>query len=444
MANFNRRRVLRGILNGGAVTVGLPLLNCFLNGNGNAMASGEQMPLRFGTWFWGCGMNAKVFTPSKFGANFEFPIETAPLRKVGKHINMFSNYNAYRDNAPNLCHYTGWVITKSGSAPENRGNKPGDTIDVLVSKKIGNTTRFPQLTVTSVGDPRDSYSYASGNSNVAEWSPLTFYKRLFGPDYQDPNAPTFTPNPRVMVRKSVLSSVMDQTQALKQVVGAEDKIRLDQYFSGLRELEHQFDLQLTKPKPIAACVPVMAPGADPRQGLSAELVGQRHKLMTDLLVMAAACDQTRVFNMSYCAAFSATTKPGWDKPHHTTTHEEHVDEELGYQPTVSWFTIKAMECMADFVEAFSKIKEGDGTLLDNSLIYASSESSLARIHSNDGIPLFTAGRAGGRIKTGLHIDGKGAPGSKVGFTCLKAMGSDLPSFGTKSNMANSVISEIAV
>ena len=75
-ANFDRRRVLRGILNGGAVTVGLPLLNCFLNGNGNALASGEPMPLRFGTWFWGCGMNAKVFTPSKFGTNFEFPIET--------------------------------------------------------------------------------------------------------------------------------------------------------------------------------------------------------------------------------------------------------------------------------------------------------------------------------------------------------------------------------
>src|SRR5579883_3444049 len=109
MMVVGRRRVLRGLLNGGAVTVGLPLLNCFLNGNGTALASGEPMPVRFGTWFWGCGMNAKVFTPAKFGASWDLPVEIAALKDVKQHLNLFSNFNAFKDTAPNLCHYTAWV-----------------------------------------------------------------------------------------------------------------------------------------------------------------------------------------------------------------------------------------------------------------------------------------------------------------------------------------------
>ncbi len=443
MASLNRRRVLRGMLNGGVVTVALPLLNCFLNGNGNALADGGAMPVRFGTWFWGCGMNARIFNPAKTGTNFEFPEESAPLAKVRKHINMFSNYNGYRDGAPNLCHYTGWVITKTGQAPDGRNDRPASTIDTLVARQIGRTTRFPLLNATATGNAQTSFSYEAGTPNPAEFSPVNFYKRLFGPDFQDPNAATFTPNPRIMARKSVLSGVLDQAKAMMQEVGAEDKQRLDQYFTGLRGLERQFDIQLTKPTPIPSCKPGRDP-KDPQTGMASELVAARHDLMTELMVMAVACDQTRVFNMAYSDAQASTTKVGYEKPHHTTTHEEPVDDKLQYQPVVSWFTLRAMEKMADFIEAFTKIKEGDGTLLDNVLIYCTSESGLARIHSNDGIPLFAAGRAGGRMKTGFHIDGKGASNGKVGFTMLHLMGVNVKSFGTKSNEASSPLGEIVV
>ena len=87
--------------------------------------------------------------------------------------------------------------------------------------------------------------------------------------------------------------------AISVVVGAEDRQRLDQYFSGLRDLERQLDKQLEKPEPRPACVRPPAPPQDPPAGLDVELVATRHKLMTDLLVMAVACDQTRVFNMLF-------------------------------------------------------------------------------------------------------------------------------------------------
>jgi len=430
------------MLNGSAVTIALPLLDCFLNENGTALASGTPIPQRFGTWSWGLGMSEAIFVPKKTGPNFDLPPEIAALAPVQEHLNLFTNFHVFKDAAPNLCHHSGWVILRSGIAPFTAENRPGETIDVTIARKIGNATRFRSLSATATGDVRDSFSYENGNSvNVPEWSPLRFYQRLFGTDFQDPNAEEFTPDPKVMVRKSSLSTVLDETKALNKEIGANDRARLDQYFTGLRDLERRFDLQLKKPDPREACIVTDRP-QDLPSGLDADLVAKRHRIMTDLMLMAIACDQTRVFNMFYASAFSATTKPGYDKPHHTATHEEAVDESLQCQPNVSWYTRRAMEEWAHYVEALANFKEGDGSLLDNSLIYATTDQSFAKIHGIEGIPMFSAGRAGGKIKTGLHIDGGGSPGCRLGYTALRLMGVDVPSWGDKSNNTSSEIGEI--
>ena len=194
MTNFNRRRVLRGMLNGGAVTVALPLLNCFLNSNGTALANGTPLPIRFGTWAWGLGMNKDIFVPKKVGADFDLPEEISMLAPIRQHINLFTSFNGFRDSAPNLCHKTGWIISRSGMAPMNQDDLPGETIDVTIAKKIGGTTRYQTLTATATGDVRDSFSYENVNSvNVADWSPIQFYTKLFGEDFQNPNAAEFKP-----------------------------------------------------------------------------------------------------------------------------------------------------------------------------------------------------------------------------------------------------------
>lgn len=432
------------MLNGGAVTVALPLLNCFLNSNGTALASGAPIPLRFGTWSWGLGMSEEIFVPKKTGANFDLPPEIASLKPIQKHINLFTNYHVFKDAAPNLCHATGWIILRSGIAPMSSSNRPGETIDVTVARKIGNSTRFRILSANATGDVRDSFSYEGGNSiNTPEWSPLRFYQRLFGEDFQHPNASEFKPDPRVMIRKSVLSGVLEESNALSKKIGTEDRARLDQYMTGLRDLERRFDLQLSKPDPREACVVAPKP-EDMESGLDADMVQKRHRLMTDLMLSAVACDQTRVFNMFYAAAFSATTKPGYDKPHHTATHEEAVVESEKCQPNVSWYTRRAMQEWAYYVEAMSKIKEGDGTMLDNVLVYALTDQSFAKTHAIEGIPMFTAGTAQGRVKTGLHLDGGGSPGCRLGYTAQRLMGLDIPSWGNQSNNTSKEIGEILV
>ncbi len=248
-----RRRVLRGMLNGAAVSVTLPLLNCFLNENGTAFASGAPIPVRFGTWTWGLGMSKDIFVPKRTGADFDLPPEIAPLASVQKHINLFTNFNVFKDAAPNLCHHTGWVILRSGIAPLSSENRPGETLDVTVSKKIGNATRFNNLCTNATGDVRDSFSYVSGNTVVEpEYSPTRLYQRLFGKAFQDPNAPTFTPDPKVMVSRACCRRWVRTPRHWTKSLGAEDRARLDQYFTGLRDVERRMDLQLTKPQPIAA------------------------------------------------------------------------------------------------------------------------------------------------------------------------------------------------
>ena len=438
-----RRRVLRGVLDGTAVTLALPLLNCFLNGNGTAMADGGKMPVRFGTWFWGLSMSKSIFVPQKVGANYDLPEEIVSWKNIQPYMNLLTGMAAFRDTDPNLCHYTGWIIGMSGQSPKNQADKPGETIDTTISNAIGRTTRFKTLTACATGDVRSTVSYETANApTVPEVSPLNFYTRLFGPDFQDPNAKDFKPNPRIMVRKSVVSGVIDELHTMSKEIGYEDKQRLDQYLTGLRALEHQFDTQLTKPEPLAACVAPKVMTSEPDLGTEAGVMKTRHAMMTDLLVMALACDQTRVYNMNWSSPSSNTSKEGYEKPHHTTTHEEPIDEKLGYQPNCSWFARRSFEAWAYHVEAFSKIKEGDGTLLDNMLVYAMTDCGFARIHSLDNIPSMVAGRAGGKVKTGLHIKMDGAPLSRVGYTLQKVMGLDIPSWGTKSNNTSKEISEI--
>ena len=445
MNDFTRRRVLRGLLNGGAVTVGLPLLNCFLNGNGTALATGESMPVRFGTFFWGLGMNTQIFTPKKTGKDFEFPEEIEALAPLRDYVNVLTNATVFHDNSPKQDHFTGWVVARTGIAPANR-TLGSETYDITIANQISRTKRFKTLTANAAFDARLSMSYEDPNTpNPAEYSPILFYTRLFGPDFPDPNAQDFKPSPRVMARKSVLSAVMDDMAALNTKIGVEDRVRLEQYFTGLRHLEQQFDQQLTKPEPIAACRPTQAPKeADVKMGNESTLVAGRNKMMAELMAMAVACDQTRVINMAYAEPFSNTTKAGYEKPHHTTTHEESIDPQIGYQPTVSWFTRRCMEGFADFAKAFANIKEGGGTVLDNMLIVADTDHGLARLHALENVPMLTAGRAGGKVKTGVHVNMEGKSVARMGYTALRTMGVDVASFGDRSNQSSTEIGEILI
>ncbi len=438
-----RRRVLRGVLGGGTVAVSLPYLDAFLDDNGAALAAGSPLPLRFGTWFWGLGMDSEIFVPKKTGADYDLPEQLKALDRVKQHVNVFTNYNVLTDGRPNLCHYTGWVVLRCGGAPAGKGALPGESLDVTIADTIGDGTRFRSLNMTATGVARNSYSFRSADAiNPSDISAVEVYQQVFGSDFQDPNSANFTPDPRTMTRKSVLSGVLSETKVLERSLGTADRLRLDQYFTSIRELEDRLDLQLQKPPPAQSCVvPSDAPHEMP-VGLDVELVSARHRAMTDLLVMALACNQTKAFNMVYSASSSSLVRKGSERVHHTITHEEPIDPDLGVQPQAAWFVGEAMREWAYFVEALARVQEGDGSLLDNSLVYAHSDCELAKVHALQGLPMFTAGRLGGRVRAGQHLDGNGEPATRVGYTIQKLMGAPIGSWGTRSMETAREVSEI--
>ncbi len=154
-------------------------------------------------------------------------------------------------------------------------------------------------------------------------------------------------------------------------------------------------------------------------GQEAEAIAVRHKMMTELLVMALACDQTRVFQHGLHQRELLDHQAGLrEAAPHDDARRAGGHARVGYQPTASWFTRRAMESWAYFVDAFTKVKEGNGTLLDNVFIMATTDHGYARVHSLDHIPIFTAAARAARCCTGLHIDGKGTTGCRVGYTAL--------------------------
>lgn len=442
--DLSRRAALRGMINGTAVAVGLPLLDVFLDGNGEAMAAtGAPLPVRFGTWFWGLGVNPQRFFPSTPGTNYDLKPELAPIKDYQNKISILGNFNVMLDGAPNLPHSSGGPAIRTGRALTAERGLPGESFDVTIGDQIGTRTRFRALDVSPIGDPRNSLSgRGGGNLNPAETSAAGLYTRIFGEGFKDPNSASFTPDPAVMARRSVLSGVAEQRRALDAAVGAADRQKLDQYFTSVRQLEKQLDVELTKPDPLQACVvPGAKPGALKVSG-DIEDVVRNHEIMADLLVMALACDQTRVFNMMFNNGASSLTRIGSTITHHQLTHEEPVDAKLGYQPDATYFLTKIMEAWVYFVAALDKVKEGDGTLLDNTLVFAHSETEFARIHSINNIPMMLAGTAGGRVKSGQYIDGGATPVSRVGLTLQQIMGVPVDRWGSKSMETNKTIGEL--
>ena len=109
-----------------------------------------------------------------------------------------------------------------------------------------------------------------------------------------------------------------------------------------------------------------------------------------------------------------------------------IDPVLGFQPRVAQYNVDTMELFAMLLKELDAVPEGDGTVLDHSLVFAFTDQSFAKIHAVDGLPIFVAGSASGRMKSGFHVAGDSSPVSRVGLTIQKAMGVSLDVWGKGS------------
>jgi len=442
---FNRRSLLRGALGGGAVVMGLPALDMFLDGNGMAYADGAKLPTRFGTYFWGLGLTDTAagtrWVPSKIGADYEITPELESIRALKHKVSVLSGFRVIGDGRPNIVHWSGHASILSGVSPQVDKKFDGPSFDTTISDALSTGSRFKALHVSANGKTV-SYSTRTGASFATpETSPIELYTRLFGDGFQDPNSDNWKPDPTIMLRQSILSAVKDQRAALMAGVGRADQIKMDQYFSSIRELENQLALGLQRPEKCEACVVPTSP-EDKARSTAVDVINANTKAMGKLLAMGLACNQTKVFNFVHTPGSSDTYEAGTSKTYHQITHDEPTDAKLGYQPETSKLAGMVMAAFGDFLTEMDAIKEGDGTLLDRSLIFGFSDTGYAKIHSIDNIPMLIAGGANGRHKAGQHIATKGDPVTRASLTAIQLAGVSTGEFGQGAMKTSRPISEL--
>jgi len=168
----------------------------------------------------------------------------------------------------------------------------------------------------------------------------------------------------------------------------------------------------------------------------------RHDLFCALFTHALACDQTRVVNVAMSQGMTRFRREGDATGHHSYTHEEPVDEKLGYQVKCSWFQQFYFQHLYNFAAMLDSVKEGDKSLLDRMILLAYTDHGAPRLHSVVNYPFITFGSANGRMKTGMHFPTPGDTAARVTFTIQQAMGVPVSSWGAGSNHVTSPISGV--
>ena len=389
------------------------------NESGTSYANGESIPKRFGVFFWGNGVLADRWDPPTTGHDWQVSEELEPLAGVKEYVSVVSGTMVKAENRRG--HHSGAVGILSGAPlieqdPGNAGyastfSRP--SIDQVIAGYVSAGTLYRSLEVGV--DPRVSRSegttlqYLShngpDNANPPEYDPAALFARLFGDGFVEPGGVVIA-DPTLAVRRNILDAVREDTAALKMRLGQTDRHRLDQHLTGIAELQQRLQLIEDQTPPTAsACMLPDNPGVI--ANTNAQEQRRRSRAMADLLAMALACDQTRVWSNQFSGSVAGTNIFSVDSTSvHSLTHDE-----PGSQPKVHQCVVFVMEEFAYLLEAMRRTPEGDGNLLDHSVIMATSDLSNGRRHNNDNYPILVAGKGGGTLRGNFHHRAQGNPNS---------------------------------
>jgi hypothetical protein len=423
--------MLKGILAGsGMVTVGLPALEIFAQDSG--------FPTRFGLFFWGNGMIPDRWVPSTQGPDYELSDQLAPLGDLKRWVTVVSGMSVM---VPNIIphHSTAAGILSGASLfADERNNETfaAPSIDQVIAAEIGGDTQYRSLEFGAAPDEGLSHT-GPHQRNPPEASPIALFERLFGPSFRAPGDSARV-DPTIALRRSVLDAISADTAKLKRRLGANDKARLDSHLNGVRDLERRLARLEEDPPNLASCMRPAQPMPDYPDINGRPQLRAKNRAMCDIVALALACDQTRVFSNWFTRMLTNVLFPDAPAGHHQLTHDE-----PGGQPNVHKIVLHIMEEFAYLVEALANVPEGDETLLDHTVLMATSEISLGRNHSPHDMPILLAGSANGRLKMGTHYRSQsGENASKVGLSLIRATGIAKADWGTDEGAVSDGLTEI--
>ena len=428
---LSRRTVLRGTLAAGVgVALPLPRLLGMLNDEGTAYAAGEELPRRFGTWFFGNGITPTRWVPTVTGEGEAWALseQLSPLAAVKDYLGVVTGLEIKVPNTSAHKSHPACALTGAQSAADVQL----PSVDQLVAKMTGQGSIYPTglhvgvSNTTGAGALDFNISFSGPNApNPPEYDPVALFKKLL--QFSDKTAEV---DPALLRRKRVLDAVSEDASKLRARLGVEDQQRLDRHLTGVGELQNQLD-QAALPR---ACGMLVDPDvAYAGRGNVGAITRLRGQAFADLLVFALSCDLTRVFSYVFtCAASHGSYKDAGLED--VTFHEDygHRESPKGAMHAEEGFTTGVKYAMSNFSDLLERMKatpDGAGNLLDSSLVYATSCTGESQTHGNKDYPMLYAGRAGGVLKTNVHHRAEGENSSVLPFTLLKAMGYTEPAWG---------------
>ena len=407
-----RRTFLRGL----GATMALPLLDSMRPA---AAALAPSAPIRLGYVYTpngiigACDKSPRPFmwTPKSVGADVEFSPTMKALEPYRDHLNVFSGLaqvtgRALGDGPGDHARATATFLT--GVHPFKTGGADfqlGISADQIAAKELGKYTQLSSLELGLEPQPLAgncdsgytcaymSMSWRGPTSPLpAEINPRAVFERLFGDgDSTDAQARAA----RLASQKSVLDYVTASLSRLRVHVGSSDKRKLEEYLESVRDIERR--IQLAEAQTETLQLPsIERPGAVPDDYL------QYTKLMIDMQVVAWQTDMTRVASLMLGRDGSNRSyrEIGISDGHHSISHHQGDGERLDKLMKIDELHVSMF---AYLLQRLSETPDGDGTLLDHSLVLFGSSISESNIHTHDDLPIVLAGTAGGRLKGNRHL-----------------------------------------
>ncbi len=427
--HLSRRTFLRGA----GVTLALPLLESMVPAQTPLRQTAAVPKSRLGCIYVPHGAIMDKWTPATEGSGFEFTEILKPLEPFRDHICVISNTghalaggvgsDAGADHARSAAAYL------SGAHPE-RGVEPrvGASLDQVAADAIGQDTPLPsiELSIEEVGVSCGS-GYPCAYTNTISWktattpnpmenNPQVVFEKLFG-DGSNPAERLL----RKRKDRSILDAITEKVSMLQNDLPATDRVRINEYLDDIREIERR--IQKAENQASADLQIPNAPVGIP------ESFDDHAKLMFDLKVLAYKADITRISTMMYARDLSPATYPlsGVREGFHTSSHHSNNRANMDNFSKINRYHAEAL---AYFLGKLKSSPDGDGSLLDHSMILYGSSMADGNQHDHYPLPILVAGGAFGTVKGGRHIRAADrTPMSNVLLTILKKLGIQRESFG---------------
>jgi hypothetical protein len=403
-----RRTFLRGL----GTAIAVPVLNSVLPATVRAATAAPLVAPKRLLWVYvPNGANMADWTPATTGADYELPMILQPLADHRADFSVLSglaNHQGDELGDGGGAHARAGASFLTGVHPRKTAGADiltGISADQIAADQIGDQTRLSSLELSCDGGQRagscDSgysctyqfnMSWKSGTQPMnPEVDPRAAFERLFGNG--DPAASLEASVRRSLYRKSVLDYVLDDAHRLEGRLDAADRRKLDEYLTAVRDLERRIARAAQFP------VPAAPDGAHTPEMF--ETYEQHMQLMYEVIALAFQTDSTRI--ATFIVAHDGSNRPypniGIRDGHHDLSHHRNDEEKKKLLAQINRYHIGQF---ARFLDRMKSIKEGDGTLLDNSTIMYGSALSNGNVHSPEDLPILLAGGGGGTLNTGRH------------------------------------------